>query len=99
MSERPLFQNTDEQEAAYAPQQRPEDGVADQVAADEGAGDNRPADGAVALPVAATGGAVNSGGPGYAGGTAGTTGGMVPAVGAVALAGELEKQDDRERHD
>ncbi len=35
MSEKPLFQNTDEQEALYAPQQVPEN---EQVAADETSG-------------------------------------------------------------
>ncbi len=99
MSERPLFQNMDEQEAAYAPQQRPEGDAIDQVAADEGTSDQGTAAGAAALPVAATGGAVNSPGLGYSGGTAGTTGGMVPAVGAVALGNHLADQDEAERRD
>ena len=99
MSERPLFQNMDEQEAAYAPQQRPEGDAMDQVAADEGTSDRGTGERAAALPVAATGGAVNEAGQGYAGGTAGTTSGMVPAIGAVALGNHLEKQDEAERRD
>ncbi len=99
MNERPLFQNMDEQEAAYAPQQRPEGDAMDQVTADEGTSDRGTGERAAALPVAATGGAVNSPGLGYSGGTAGTTGGMVPAVGAVALGDHLANQDQAERRD
>jgi hypothetical protein len=92
MSDRPLFQNTDEQEAAYAPQQLPDD--ADHVSAEDDAADRNAVLPVAALPIAATGAAANSAGPGYAGGTAGTAGGVVPAIGAVALANELENQDD-----
>ena len=94
MSDQPLFQNSDEQEAAYAPQQLPHG-----AAGDEGTEDDAGTVGGAALPAAATGGAVNTAGMGYAGGTAGTTAGMVPAVGATALAAQTEEQDETERRD
>jgi hypothetical protein len=97
MSDRPLFQDADEQEATYAPQQVP--GEADQVAADEGAADREVDVPVAALPIAASGAAANTAGPGYAGGSAGTVSGLAPAVGAVALANEIEKQDEPERRD
>lgn len=54
MSDRPLFQNSDEQERIYAPQQVPEEQA--QVVADEGADTvNNDADVPAAGPVASTG--------------------------------------------
>ncbi len=55
MSDRPLFENTDEQEAMYAPQQLP----------DAVAGETQQDIGQVALPIGAAG--VSSSGAGFAG--------------------------------
>ena len=45
MAERPLFQNSDEQEAAYAPQETADDASRDRALAEEGTtGENRAAD-------------------------------------------------------
>ena len=59
MSDQPLFQNTDEQEQVYAPQQRPEDRA--QVVADEGADVVRnDAEPPAAAPVATAGNSPSS---------------------------------------
>jgi hypothetical protein len=97
MSDRPLFQDADEEEARYAPQQLP--GNADQSTDEEGVASPDVVVPVAAAPIAAAGAAANTGGPGYAGGSAGTVSGIAPAIGAVAIAEELEKDDDEERRD
>ena len=99
MSDRPLFQNTDEQEAAYAPQQLSGGDEAGEVVGERGVSDATTVGAVAPLPIAATGAAVNAAGPGFAGGTAGTTGGALPALGALALAEETEEQDEAKRRD
>ena len=79
MSDKPLFQNADEQEAAYAPQQSPDEAVQDAVQADEvGSGDATGGDGGANLPLP---------GPGAAGAGAGQFGthnaSGVPFVGST----------------
>lgn len=96
MSDRPLFQDMDEQEAVYAPQQLP-DGSAPKSAADTetragGEGVDR---GAVAVPVAGILGA--GAGAGGMSGTSGAPGGIGPALGAAALADETRDTDADER--
>jgi hypothetical protein len=88
MSDRPLFQDADEQEATYAPQQVP--------AGDAGDGTIDTGVPLVALPIAATGAAASTAGPGYAGGSAGTVSGVIPALGAAALANETERDEEDE---
>jgi hypothetical protein len=99
MNDRPLFQNTDEQEAAYAPEQLSGGVEAGEVVGERGAADATTVGAVAPLPIAATGGAVNSVGPGYAGGTAGTATGTVPALGALALAAESEESEDAKQRD
>ena len=91
MSDEPLFQNTDAQEAAYDPK-----GTG---ALDEGGGTDRTAEPSdVIVPAGAV--AVSGG---NVGGTAGTSAGpaapgIAPAAGAVALGektGEEERREDR----
>ena len=86
MSDTPLFQNTDEQEALYAPQQLPSDGAADGTTAGEGA---------VPLPLAAAGMDLSGGrasGVAHAGGTGGTAGGAGLAFGTDAAADATEDE-------
>lgn len=98
MSDKPLFQNMDEQEAAYAPDQLPGDDPNARRPTDEITDSDRraqPGDGVV-VPAAAAGmagGAALGGGLGTAGGMTG-----VPAAGPVvagaALAGDLPAERD-----
>ncbi|HEX6288357.1 MAG TPA: hypothetical protein VFZ66_04160 [Herpetosiphonaceae bacterium] len=95
MSDKPLFQNTDEQEAIYAPEQLPE-GSAQKTAAEVEARDSANAVGGGVVPVPAAG-VMGAGVAGGASGTGTPTGGAAPAVGAAALANETEatNTDDR----
>ncbi len=99
MSDRPLFQNTDEQEAAYAPEQLSGGAEAGEVAGERGAADATTVGAVAPLTVASTGSAVTGAGTTGGGGTAGTTGGGLPALGALALAEETEEQDEAKRRD
>ena len=99
MSDRPLFQNTDEQEAAYAPQELPVGSPGEQRAADEGGRGEAAGTTGAAGVMPAAGGAVATG---ALSGNVGTTTGVTPAgpaaspaIGAAALAQETE--DDRTR--
>ena len=78
MSDTPLFQNTDEQEAAYAPQELPEASVQE-------AGLVMPAAAVVGTTSAGTSAGTGTGAP---------SAGVAPAVGAAALADETEDQGD-----
>ncbi len=95
MSDKPLFQNMDEQEAKYAPNQLPIGADAGQAANTEAAAtDDTPAKVDIApTPGIAFEAAGVGTGAGAATGTAGTTTGIAPAVGAVALAQETAKPD------
>lgn len=98
MSDRQLFQNTDEQEAAYAPQQLPEGTAGDRAAdVEEGEDDRGGGIGGVVLPLGAAGIAAGGGGAGGLGASSGTTGtgsGVGPAIGAAALADETSRDDE-----
>jgi hypothetical protein len=93
MSDTPLFQNTDEQESAYAPQSLPDGTEGDARADLEEGGSGREGDpgAGVILPAAALGGI--GGGMGGNPGTAGSTGmgpaGAGPAIAGAALSGDL----------
>ncbi len=89
MSDKPLFNNTDEQEALYAPQQLPEDNAArDAVEHD----DSQQSDDVVLVPGAAAGSA-GMGGTGPSTGT-GTLSGVAP-VPVVVPESDTETNDDR----
>lgn len=93
MSEKPLFQNSDEQEGVYAPQQLPEGSVGERSAAVEGdSGGDIDAPDAALLPGAFAGGA-NMGGLGPSVGTTGTASGIAPAAGAAGLADAFDDND------
>jgi hypothetical protein len=102
MSDRPLFQNTDEQEEAYAPQELPVGTAGERRAADEEGRDASGADvGAAGVLTGAAGGAVATG---ALSGNVGTTTGVTPAgpaaspaIGAAALAQETEDNRTRDR--
>jgi hypothetical protein len=93
MSDKPLFQNTDEQEAIYAPQQLPAQATDRQATNTEASasGDTlAPVEVVPTAGVAFEAAGIGTG-AGVSSGTAGTAGGILPAVGAVALAQETEK--------
>lgn len=83
MSEKPLFENADEQEATYVPQQLPADA----------AGDTAATEGGFVLPLAAAGTDLSGHAPGvqHAGGTGGTAGGAALATRDATIA---EASDD-----
>jgi hypothetical protein len=72
MSEKPLFEHADEQEATYAPQQLPADGGGEATASAGG----------FVLPLAAAGSDLSGHAPGvqHAGGTGGVAGGAALAA-------------------
>lgn len=83
MTEKPLFQNNDEQEALFAPQQLPAGSAGERKAnLDEGAGPDSDLTNVGLLPGAAAVGA-NTGGTGPATG-AGTLSGVAPIAGGAA---------------
>jgi len=88
MSDEPLFQNSDVQEAAYA---------GDGGDNDQSGGDGNAVGPGVVIPAAGLAG-MGGGGMG-GGGTAGTGGGggaVGPALAGAALAGGLDDDDDRD---
>ena len=93
MSDKPLFQNSDEQEAIYAPQQLPEDTAAtDRVEIDER--ERADADGGdtVLVPGAAAGDAGMSGtGPSTG---AGTLSGVTPMPIGTTLSDEADTENE-----
>lgn len=91
MSDTALFQNADEQEAVYAPQQLPEGSAAKEEADVEARDADNTTPGFIAVPA---GNAVSSGG---ASGTSGTASAAVPAVGAAALSHETQDEDTERR--
>ena len=96
MSDTPLFQGADEQEAAFAPQQLPAED-ASQTTGDSDASDAANTDRAGAVPVPAAGLMGVSLGMGGTGASGGAAGGIGPAIGAAALANETEDEDASDR--
>ena len=101
MAEQPLFQNMDEQEAAYAPQELPVGSPGERRAADEEGRDASGGDVGAAGVMPAAGGAVATG---ALSGNVGTTTGVTPAgpaaspaIGAAALAQETEDNRTQDR--
>jgi hypothetical protein len=95
MSDKPLFQNTDAQEAEYAPEELPEGTRGDALADIEEGEDARGSiltDNNIVVPAAAAGLGSGAGSTGATGAT-GTAAGVGPAVGAAALAEETEDDD------
>ncbi len=86
MSEKPLFENVDEQESAYASQQLPADTAGDAATAEDG----------FVLPLAAAGTDLSGHAPGvqHAGGTGGTAGGAALAARDVTL-GQVSDDGNR----
>ena len=95
MSEKPLFQNTDEQEAAYAPQETASDAARERAIVEEGTlGENRAAGGtddAVANSDE-LGGAIPIPGPG----ATGALNPMGTVSGSSAPAGRADADDEDE---
>ncbi len=94
MSEKPLFNKSDDQEAIYAPQQLPEDAAGRQASdVDAGRAGNQDAGDSIIVPGAAAGGA-GMGGTGPSTG-AGTLSGMAPVVGGPALDAQVDDDQDQ----
>lgn len=91
MSDQPLFQNSDEQEAIYAPQQLPDESSA-AVADDRSDQDAGGVDATV--PAIALAGGANTGGLGPSAGTTGTASGVAPTAGLAGLTGAVDDDDD-----
>lgn len=96
MSEKPLFQNADEQEAAYAPQQLPEGSAAEQLArTDERAGGGTATADNISPAAALGAGSGRLGTDSSAVTTSPLNTGVDPEVGAAGLAGRaVDDADD-----
>ena len=92
MSEQPLFQNTDEQEAAFAPQQLPEESAPAHSAELEATGSGTPPQEVVA-PAVAAGIARTASGISYTSGISHTEPGGIRLRGAEALPAQTEEED------
>ena len=94
VSEEPLFQHTDEQEAAYAPQQLPEESAPGHRADLEATGSDTPPQELV-VPAAVAGVARTASGISYTSGLSHNTepGGIRPR-GAEALTAQTEQDED-----
>lgn len=90
MSDKPLFQNADAQERAYAPQELPVGTAGERRAVDE-EGDPSAASAGVIVP----GAAIGPGGLGAVTGATGSTGGA-PAIGAAIAGASLSEDEDRD---
>ena len=97
MSDRPLFQNADEQERAYAPQQRPEGDAQAMVQADDGLGAGGAAgdDAQGAISGGGAGGAMPIPGPGASGMLQGTAGDVSGTTAYGASPANLDDDDTR----
>lgn len=91
MSDTPLFQSADEQERSYAPEQLPAGATAKQAADTEESARNDTGAGVGVMPTTGVVFEGNNAGLGSSSGTAGTTGGVAPVVGAAALAQQSEE--------
>lgn len=95
MSEKPLFQNTDEQEATYAPQQLPEGSAAERLArTDERAGGGAATADNIAPSAALGAGSGRLGTDSSAVTTSPLNTGVDPEVGAAGLAGRAVNETD-----
>lgn len=90
MSEKPLFQNIDDQERDIAPQQLPDGSAEQRAAAIEGDVDSA----AAAVPAITLAGGANTGGMGPSVGTTGTSSGVAPAAGLAGLTGAIDDDTD-----
>jgi len=99
MSDKPLFQNTDEQEAAYAPQQLPAGSPQERDAVIEEGDTGGVRVGAAAIAPDGGGGALAGGGGTGQLGTSGQNNAPAagPAIAGVALAGERDAENERSR--
>jgi hypothetical protein len=95
MSDRPLFQNADEQEAIYAPQQLPEDTRAKEAANLDDARDREVGDDIVVVPAASAGMLGQTGG----GASTGVVGGAPSAIGPAVGENAVEDGADETRRD
>lgn len=94
MSDQPLFQNTDEQEAVYAPQQLPTNHAGKQAAdVEEGTQDTQAVDATVGVPAAGAGLLGQAGGGIGTGVVGGSPSALGPAVSSSAS--EDETAGDR----
>jgi hypothetical protein len=85
MSDQPLFQSSDEQEAVYAPQQLPADHAGKQAAdVEDGGRDPQTTDETVGVPAAGAGLLGQTGGGAQTGVVGGSPGAVGPAVGSEA---------------
>ena len=93
MSEKPLFEKMDQDEATYAPQQLPAGSAAEEAArVERDARGSDSADNTVLVPGAFVGGA-GTGGTGPSVGPTGTLSGIAPVAGAAGL-DDLTRDDD-----
>jgi hypothetical protein len=96
MSDKPLFENMDEQEAMYAPQQLPADNQSDQSdqaihnRSDQDVGDVDPAVAGAAAGVATSSAASGAAGPTGAGGLPAAS----PLVASEVLAEDQDRNDE-----
>lgn len=98
MNDKPLFQNSDEQEAEYAPEQLPE-GSPGRLAADLEDAEDDPANDApeIVLPAAGLGASGSAGAS--TGSSGGVAAGIGPALGATVLGEEIaEAEEKRKTH-
>lgn len=93
MSEKPLFQNSDEQESVYAPQQLPEGSAGERAAAVEGDSRSDVGTADATIPAATLAAGANVGGLGPAVGTTGTQSGVAPAAGLAGLNAATDDED------
>lgn len=94
MSDRPLFQDADEREAIYAPQQLPDDTTAKHAAElDDAARDREVGDDVVVVPAASAGMLGQTGGGISTGVVGGAPSAIGPAVGADATEDETKRPD------
>ncbi|HEY0607629.1 MAG TPA: hypothetical protein VGD58_32230 [Herpetosiphonaceae bacterium] len=95
MSDRPLFQNSDEQEAIYAPQQLPADTRAKETANVDDAREREVGDDVVIVPAASAGMLGQTGG----GISTGVVGGAPSAIGPAVGEDAVEDVTDENRRD
>lgn len=95
MSDRPLFQNTDEQEAIYAPQQLPADTPPKEAANVDDARDQEVGADVVVVPAASAGMLGQTGG----GISTGVVGGAPSAIGPAVGEDAIEDGADETRRD
>lgn len=95
MSDRPLFQDADEREAIYAPQQLPEDTRAKEAANLDDVRDREVGDDVVVVPAASAGMLGQTGG----GISTGVVGGAPSAIGPAVGEDAVDDETRRDRRD